>query len=71
MAHPLRSVLWSIAGILLCGLTGALCGWGLVTVLGLSGVPAALLGAIIGMVVATAAWVGLTYALRKLGAPNA
>jgi hypothetical protein len=67
MAHTLRSVLWSLAGILVCGIAGGVCGWWLVTSLGMSGVPAALVGAVVGMVVATAAWVALTYALRKLG----
>ena len=67
MAHTLRSTLWSIAGILVCGIAGAYCGWWLVAALGLSGVFAALVGAVAGMVVATATWVGLTSALRKLG----
>ena len=71
MANAVRSVLWSVAGILLCGMAGGLCGWGLVTALGLNGVPAALLGAIVGMVVATGAWLGLTCVLRKLGARDA
>ena len=67
MAHALRSVLWSIAGILVCGLAGGVAGWWLVTALGMSGVAAALVGAVVGMVLATAAWAGLTSALRKLG----
>jgi len=67
MAHMLRSILWSLAGILLCGIAGGVCGWWLVALLGLSGVVAALVGAIAAMVVATAAWVALTYVLRKLG----
>jgi hypothetical protein len=70
MANTLRSVLWSVAGILVCGVAGGVFGWGLVTALGMRGVPAALLGAIVGMVVATAAWVVLTWALRKLGAQD-
>ena len=69
MAHTLRSILWSIAGILVCGIAGGLCGWWLVSALGLAGVVAALVGAIAGMVVATAAWTALTYVLRKLGVP--
>jgi hypothetical protein len=67
MANTLRSILWSVLGILVCGIAGGLCGWWLVGALELRGVPAALLGAVVGMVVATAAWVALTIALRKLG----
>ena len=60
MAHTLRSILWSLAGIVVCGMAGGICGWWLVAALGLAGVPAALVGA-------TAAWVALTVVLRKLG----
>ena len=68
MAGTVRSIAWSVVGILVCGIVGALCGWWLVSALGLSGVPAALVGAIAGMIVATAAWVAITVVLRKLGA---
>ena len=68
MANTARSIFWSIAGILVCGVAGGYCGWWLVGTVGLAGVPAALVGAIVGMVVATAAWVGLTLVVRKLGA---
>jgi hypothetical protein len=67
MAGMLRSIAWSVAGILVCGIAGALCGWWLVGALRLSGVFAALVGTIVGMVVATAAWVAITVVLRKLG----
>jgi hypothetical protein len=67
MAHTLRSVLWSVAGILVCGIAGGVCGWWLTAALALSGVSAALVGAIVGMVVATAAWVALTFVLRRFG----
>ena len=67
MAHTARSIFWRIAGILVCGTAGAAGGWWLVGALGLAGVPAALVGAIVGMVVATATWVALTLVLRKLG----
>ena len=67
MAHTLRSVLWSIAGILVCGIAGGLCGYWLVGALGLAGVFAALVGAVAGMIVATGTWVALTVVLRKLG----
>ena len=67
MAHTLRSILWSLAGILVCGIAGGVCGWWLIGTLGLSGVFAALVGAIVGMVVATATWVALTFVLRRFG----
>jgi hypothetical protein len=67
MSPALRSVLWSLAGIIVCGVGGGVCAWWLVGALGLAGVAAALVGAICGMVLATAAWVALTVALRKLG----
>ena len=67
MAHTLRSILWSVAGILVCGIAGGFAGWWLVDALGLAGVFAALVGAIVGMIVATATWVALTVVLRKLG----
>ncbi|MFO1303400.1 MAG: hypothetical protein U1F54_06690 [Burkholderiales bacterium] len=63
----MMSVVWSVVGIVLCGGLGALCGWLLTQALGLDGAMAAILAAIVGMVVATAAWVGLTTLLRKLG----
>ena len=68
MPSALRSIAWSVVGILVCGVAGALCGWWLVSALGLSGVLAALVGAIVGMIAATAAWVAITVVLRKLGA---
>ena len=67
MANTPRSIAWSLAGIVVCGIAGGACGWGLVGALGLDGVVGALLGAIVGMVVATATWVVLTVVLRKAG----
>jgi len=61
------SIFWSIVGILVSGIAGGVCGWGLTAALGLSGVPAAIVGAIVGMVVATGVWILLTVVLRKLG----
>ena len=63
----MMSIVWSVAGIVLCGGAGALCGWFVTRALGLGGPVAAILAAIVGMVVATAAWVGLTVLLRRLG----
>ena len=67
MDHPKESLAWSVVGILVSGMCGGLAGWGAVTLLGWSGAGAAFLAAIIGMVVATATWVGLTVLLRAVG----
>ena len=67
MANTPRSIFFSIVGILIAGGAGALAGWSATSVLGLTGLPAALVAAPVGMVVATAVWVGLTVALRTLG----
>ena len=63
----MMSIVWSVAGIVLCGGLGGLCGWLVTRVLLLDGPVAAILAAIVGMVVATAVWVGLTVLLRRLG----
>jgi len=67
MTHSPSSIVWSIVGILLSGIVGAVAGRLLVSTLGLEGVFAALAAAVIAMVVATAVWLALTVALRKLG----
>jgi len=64
----LISIFWNVVGIVVCGIAGGLCGFWLTSALGLGGVLAAVVGAIVGMVVATAAWVAITFVLRKLGA---
>ena len=71
MAHTSRSILWSIAGIVVCGGAGGLSGWWLVGAFGLAGVFAALVGAIVGMVVASGSGVVLTVVLRRLGVEQA
>lgn len=67
MAHTPSSIVFSIVGILVSGLCGGVAGWALVQLFGLSGVPAALVAAVVGMVVATGTWVGITVLLRALG----
>jgi hypothetical protein len=67
MAHTPRSIFFSIVGILISGLSGGLAGWSVVALFGMGGVAAALLAAVVGMVVATGVWVGLTVVLRALG----
>jgi len=62
-----RSIFFSIVGILLAGGCGGLAGWALVSLLGVTGVAAALVAAATGMVIATGVWVALTVALDKAG----
>ncbi|MFO1311250.1 MAG: hypothetical protein U1F41_04205 [Burkholderiales bacterium] len=66
-SDAMMSIVWSVAGIILCGGVGAICGWLLTQALGLDGAGAAIVAAIAGMVIATASWTGLTVLLRKLG----
>ena len=67
MAHTLRSIFWSVLGILVSGLAGGIAGWSLAGALGATGVGAALVAAVVGMVVATAVWLALTVLLRRIG----
>lgn len=64
MAHPLVGVAWSVLGILVCGGTGGTAGWLVTRALDLRGIPAALVGVVVGMVVAVACWAALTSLLR-------
>ena len=71
-AFPMRpfqsgSILGSIFGIVVCGGIGGLTAWAVVTHLGLQGLFGALVAALIGMGVATAAWIALTWLLRSIG----
>ena len=47
----MRSVLQSLAAIVVCGTIGGLCGWWLSTRFGLGGLTRALLSLVVGMVV--------------------
>ena len=67
MVNPTSSILFSILGILVSGILGGLAGWSVIVRLGLSGVGGALVAAPVGMVVATAVWIGFTVLLRALG----
>ena len=66
--HPLQrgSILGSILGIVVCGCLGGIAAWGVVTLMGWDGTLAAIVAALIGMVVATAAWIALTSLVRVL-----
>lgn len=61
------AIVGSILGIVVCGVGGGAAAWWVVTTLGLDGVVGALLAAAIGMVAATALWVGGSTLLRTLG----
>jgi hypothetical protein len=67
MAHTLRSIFWSLIGIMISGAAGGVAGWAVISVLGWSGVLGALVAAAIGMVVATAVFVMITVLLRAIG----
>jgi hypothetical protein len=51
------SILRSVLAIIVCGTAGGVAGWLAARAIGLEGVAAALLAAVIGMVVAVALWV--------------
>lgn len=67
MTYSLRSILWSVLGILVSGFAGALAGFSIVSAAGLAGVAAALVAVVVGMVVATAVWLAITLVLRRAG----
>lgn len=61
------SIVGSLLGIVACGAVGGVTAWAVVTAVGGSGTLGSIAAAIIGMVVATAAWAAGTSLLRKLG----
>ena len=64
------SILGSVLGIVLCGVLGGVAAWAIVRAIGLDGVPGAIAAAVVGMVVATAAWVAGTALVRALRRPR-
>ncbi len=66
MAFISQSTFWSIAGIFVSGLCGGVAGWAAVTLADWSGTGAAIAAAAIGMLVATATWIGITVLLRAM-----
>ena len=60
------SVIGSIFGIVMCGGLGGVAAWALVSQLGWDGTFGAIVAAIIGMAVATAAWTAWTSLLRAI-----
>jgi hypothetical protein len=67
LSYSRGSVVGSILGIIVCGVIGGFAAWMLVASLGAGGVIGALMAAAIGMVAATALWVGGSSLLRALG----
>ncbi|MBK7079554.1 MAG: hypothetical protein IPO75_02610 [Betaproteobacteria bacterium] len=63
----MASIVGSILGILVCGGIGGAGGWALVTALGLTGTPGALVAAVAAMAVSAALWAGGSSLLRALG----
>jgi hypothetical protein len=63
----MTSIVLSVLGILVCGGLGALAGYGAVSAIGWTGTGGAIVAAVIGMVVATLAWVAGTTLLRRAG----
>ena len=66
--NTLSGILFSLLGILASGVCGGVAGWWLRGALGWDGVGGAFVAAIVGMVVATGVWIGITVLLRALGA---
>ena len=60
------SIVWSVLGILVCGGVGGSVAWLLVRAFELTGIPAALVALVVGMVLAVACWIGLTSLLRVM-----
>ncbi len=60
------SILASVMGIIVCGGIGGIVAWAVVTTVGWDGTLGAIAAAILGMVVATAAWAAGTSLLRAL-----
>ena len=63
----MHSTVGRLIGIAVCGVIGALVAWGLVAWIALDGVPGALVATGVGVVVATAAFVGWTTLGRIFG----
>lgn len=63
----MKSIVLSVLAILVCGGLGAFAGSGAVSAIGWTGTGGAVVAAVIGMVVATLAWVAGAALLRKAG----
>jgi hypothetical protein len=61
------SIVYSVIGILICGMLGGIAAWALVAALGLDGVTGSIVSAVVGMAAAFVLWVATTSLLRALG----
>jgi hypothetical protein len=64
------SILGSILGIVVCGGIGGIAAWTIVAHFGWNGIFGAIIAAVIGMVVATAAWTAWTALIGMLRGPR-
>ena len=67
LSHEHGGFVGSLAGILVCGGIGGFVAWSAVNAMEVAGVTGAILAAAIGMVVATALWIGGSWLLRAAG----
>jgi hypothetical protein len=63
----MKSIAASVIVIIVCGGVGGVAAWGFVTWLGLTGPIGALAAAAVGMIIAVAAFAGMTTLLRGVG----
>jgi len=64
--HTLTLIALNVLAIVVCGGLGGAAGYGVVDWLGLTGVPAAIVASVVGMLVATVAWAAGATLLRAL-----
>jgi hypothetical protein len=64
--RKLLTIAFHVIAIIVCGAAGALLGFALTRAIGLIGVPAAIVAALVAMVVATALWAGGSTLLRRI-----
>jgi hypothetical protein len=63
------SILGSLLGIVVCGAFGGIAAFAIVRLVGLDGVPGALVATMLGMIVATGAWIAVTSIARAFRRP--
>ncbi len=56
----------SIVAIVVCGTVGGVAAWAIVTSIGLTGIAASLVAAVVGMVIALAAWTAVITLLHRI-----
>ena len=61
------ALVWSIVAIVVCAVIGVLAGFGVIALTELSGLPAALVAVVVGMVAAALAWIAGVVLLGRLG----